>query len=286
MKKISNLLVGLSLLATTAFSADSQMEVPSAVPINVFEMDENQIGVGYIQFGATLELEDDYYNDKIGDADFKSKGLILTLPKNQATPIGKMFELSYTVGTIDSSLKNNQFQDSGKNYTNSYEKDGFYVGVRPAFSTELYKSDMFTVQNSTSLHLMLYSISGSFSVSHDGGGANSSYKYDETNTGIGLKPTTVINGTYFPMKNLGLSVFGGLSTFIALDYCSYSGDVGYEDDDVELNFQMASIDPIYGFDVVLKGIFGENDTINLSSVFASKSADTSVETIVRYVFTF
>ena len=283
MKYMTKLTLGAMLCTNVVFGADSQLEMPSTVPIDTFKMQENQIGIGYIQFSATLELEDDYFEDKIGDAEFKSKGLMVTFPDDSDTIIGKMFEHSYTIGKIDSELKEKTFVDNGKTYNNTYEKDGYYVGYRPAFSTDIYESDMFKIQNSTSLHFMLYSIDGSFSVNHNGGGL-SSYKYNETTTGLGVKPTTVFNGTFFPINSLGLTVFGGVSTFLALNYTSY--DNGGYDEDAEVTFNMASVDPIYGFDVVFRGIFSENDSFNLSSVFAVKSADTSIETIVRYIFTF
>ena len=238
MKKFTKFALGLSVFVTAVFGVDPQMEAPSSVPINVFQMQDNQIGIGYFQFGTTLELEDDYFGDKIGDAEYDSKGVIVTFPRNTQTMIGKMFELSYTAGNIDSKLKDTTFSDDGKIYNNTYKKDGFYIGVRPVFSLDIYESDMFQIQNSTSIHLMLYTMSGDFTVSHNGGGY-SSYGYDETSSGIGVKPTTVINGTFFPIKNLGLTLFGGLTTFVAIDYTSYENKASSFDEDVELTANLS-----------------------------------------------
>jgi hypothetical protein len=264
---------------------DGGMDLPSSTPINVFEMQKGQVGIGYIQFNVKLELEDEYFGDKIGDVDYDAKGLIISFPASVETPIGKMFEYSYTIGKVDSKLKDNTFTDGSKTYNNTYEKSGFYVGWRPVFSASLYEDDNFKLQSATALHFVAYSISGDFTIHHDGSGL-SNYGYDETNTGIGFKPSTVLSGTWFPINNLGISAFGGLSTFAALDYNSYSSKSNSFEDDVELATYVSSIDPIYGADIIFKGIFAQSDSFNLSAVFTNKNDESNMETIVRYVFNF
>ncbi|MBU1658819.1 hypothetical protein KKG72_07200 [bacterium] len=283
MDKLVKILGACALLLTALMAQDKSMELPSSVPIDVFEMQENQIGVGFMQFNVNLSLEDEYYGDKIGDAEYKNQGIIITLPANTETIIGKMFELSYTLGVINSELKDKVFTDGGNIYNNTYSKNGFYVGIRPSFSVNLYESDMFKIKNATSLHAVLYTMSGDFSVNNNNG---PDYAYDETSYGIGLKPSTVLSGTFYPVNNFGITMFGGLSTFLALNVTDFTNKNTSLDADTEAAAYMSSIDPIYGFDVIYRGIFSEYDSFNLSSVFAMKENDTAMETIVRYVFTF
>jgi hypothetical protein len=272
----------LSLVTCSVSAKDASLDMPSSVPIDVFEMNENQIGIGYIQTDVQLSLHDDYYGDKIGDVSYKTKGLIVSLPKKMETPIGKMFELSFTAGSINSVLDDKQFTDGGFTYNNTYDKTGFYVGVRPAFSKGLYDTDMFKAQVATSLHTMFYHLSGDFSVNRTG----NSYAYDESSYGIGLKPTVVLSGTFMPTSHFGISAFGGASTFLALDYNNYSGKNTSTGSDTELVGYTSSVDPVYGADLVYRGIFSKDDKINLSSILGSKQSNTSIETIVRYVFNF
>ncbi|QSZ42773.1 hypothetical protein GJV85_11825 [Sulfurimonas aquatica] len=283
MNKIMKLVFASILMLTSLMAKDKGMDLPSSTPIEVFEMNENQIGIGYIQFNVKLSLEDAYFEDKIGDVDYDNKGIIVTLPANTSTMIGKMFELSYTAGVIDSKLKNGRFTDSGNIYNNSYEKNGFYLGIRPSFSVNIYDGDMFKLKNSTALHAIAYTLSGDFSVNNNNG---LNYAYDETSYGVGVKPSTVLSGTFYPISNFGLSGFVGASTFLALDVNNYTNKSTSLDSDVEVGGYMSSIDPIYGFDVIFKGIFSDNDTFNLSSVFSQKNDEAGVETIVRYIFTY
>ena len=284
MKWYKKLLL-LCVLSTLTFGADLELETPSSMPIDTFQMQDNQIGIGYILSSATLELEDSYYDDKIGDVEYDTKGLIVTLPANTNFLFGKIFEFSITGGIIDSKLKDKTFKDSGYTYNNKYDKSGYYIGVRPAFSADIYDSDMFKFQNVTTLHLMLYHLDGSFAV-HRTGAGNNNYAYDETNTGLALKPTVIFNGTFFPIKNLGISAFGGFSTLLDLDYCDYSNKTNSFDSDTEVEFLTSSIDPVYGFDIIFRGIFKDYDALNLSSVFTPKEVDTSIETVVRYIISF
>ncbi len=284
MKRFTKLILSTLLLSSSVFAADTAIDLPSSVPIEVYKMKEDQIGIGYIQFNVKLALEDDYYNDKIGDVEYDTKGLIITLPRDTDTIIGNMFELSYTLGMIDSKLNDNSFVDSGSLYHNTYDKSGFYVGIRPSFNVDIYKSDMFEIKNSTAIHAMIYTLSGDFSVYNVT--KNYAYAYDETAVGLGLKPSTVLSATIYPVSSFGVTVFGGLSTFIALDVTSYSNQADSYDEDTEANIYTSNIDPIYGFDLIYRGIFGKYDSFNLSSVIAQKETDSSFETIVRYTFSF
>ncbi|WP_373069994.1 hypothetical protein [Sulfurimonas sp.] len=283
IKQIKN--VALVLCASIPLlAADTAIDMPSSQPIDVFKMKKGQVGIGYMQFNVELSLEDEYYEDKIGDVNYDNKGIIITLPADSKTIIGEMFEESYTVGIIDSELEKKHFVDGAYTYDNKYDKSGFYIGYRPSFSTTFYESDMFRVSNATSLHMILYTLNGDFTV--DGTKTGFAYSYDETSFGFGLKPTTVINTTFFPIDNLGISIFGGASTFFALDINDYENKTNPSDYDTEVNGYMADIAPIYGFDIIFKGIVGDDDSFNLSSVFAKKDNDTSTETIVRYIYNF
>lgn len=279
MKKIA---LSLCTLATLLLAEDASIDMPSSAPIEVFQMSESQRGVGIMTFSAELEVVDSYYEDKIGDIDYLANGVIYTIPKKGIdTIIGNMFELSFTAGTIDSKIKDHTFTYNGSSYNNDYQKDGFYIGIRPSFNKTLHQGDKFDIKSSTTFHAMLYRISGDFSVNNLTSGM--SYAYDEDNYGIALKPTTVIQSTFYPTKNIGISLFGGVSAFAVLDYCLYSNKNGFDEDSEELAFQTGDITTLIGYDVSFK--FGEG-MLNLSSAFTQKSDDSSSETMLRYVFSF
>jgi len=281
--KFINKVLTVFILAGALSASDNQIQTPSSVPIEVFKMKENQIGIGYIQFGIDLELEDEYYDDKIGDARFKSKGAIVTLPTDGGNYlIGDIFELSFTAGSLDGELDDNIFTDDGKTYNNTYDKDGFYIGIKPSFNIDIYTGDSFSIKNSTTLHLFAYNIDGEFSVDD---GART-YKYDETNYGLALKPTTVIQATYYPIHSLGLTIFGGASYFVAVDYVEFDGtDVdGFEDEDTETSIVSSDVEPIFGYDLSYR--FSNDSVVSLSSILSKQDDDTSTEVVLRYIFTF
>lgn len=275
----------LLLLSSYSFGAQSAIDMPSSVPLEVFELKENQRAIGIINFNVGLELEDSYYKDKIGDIEYKTNGLIYTMPKKGSdTFIGKMFELSYTAGVIDSSIKESNFIDNGITYNNTFDKSGFYVGIRPSYNKSLYHSDNVDVKSSTTFHSMFYSISGSFSVKRVD--TSFSYTYDEENYGVAFKPTTVIQGTYYPTQNLGLTLFGGLSAFAVLDWAFYSGGEStayYLDEDNELALETGEFSTVVGYDITYKY---KDSMFNLSTAFTQKKDDDSSETILKYVYEF
>ena len=285
MKKI---LITMSLLVSTnlLLAEEASLNLPSSVPIEVFKMKEDQRAIGYIGFNVNLELEDDYYKDKVGIAKFESKGLIYTEPREVETFLGNMFELSYTAGMITSNLKDNTFFDNGKNYNNTFDKKGFYIGIRPAFNNELYSNKWFIVRNSTALNTFLYTLNGDFSV-NDG---TRSYAYDEKSYGLGMKPSTVLQLTAYPTNHLGITAFGGITTFIAGNYTDYSGGLTNNgnsvenDEDSEVGFYTTGVNPIYGFDITYN--FLGKYQLNLSTAITQQDTDNSVETIVRYTYTF
>lgn len=281
--KLQNSLLFSILFSGLLFAADSPIELPSSVPLEVHTMKNNQIGIGYIQFSVNLELEDSYYEDKIGDIKYDSKGLIYTEPRKGGDSfLGNMFELSYTTGYVTGEIKKNIFTDNGKNYNNTYEKSGFYIGIRPSFNRDIISNEYFVIKHSTTLHTFLYSVRGDFSVND----STQSYSYDESNYGIAFKPTTVLQGTYYPIKSLGLTVFGGLSTFVAADWVFYDGKdaSGFEDEDNELGFLSTGINPVFGYDISYN--FRGDSIINLSSVISKRESDNSSETVLRYIYTF
>lgn len=279
MKFLKPILCGSLLLSGAAHGADSPIELPSSVPVDVFELGENQRGIGYIGFTVTLELEDDFFDDRIGEVDFESDGLIYTTPGSGSLGLlGDMFELSYTAGRVESVLKERTFVDRGLTYNNTYDKDGFYVGIRPSYSRDLTDGDGFKLKSSTTLHAFFYSLSGSFSVDN---GTNA-YRYDEDNYGLAFKPTTIIQGTFYPSPNLGLTLYGGLSTFVAVDWVFY--DDGAFDEDDELDFLASGINVVFGYDISYR--LGNQSVFNLASIVSQREEDESVETVVRYIFNF
>jgi hypothetical protein len=274
--------ITLSLVATTMLLiGDSDLGLPSSVPIEVFEMKENQIAFGYIGVNVNIDQKDDYYNDKIGTAKFKSHGLIYTQPKSVDTFLGKMFELSYTAGAITSELKENQFSDNGKDYNNTWDKTGFYLGIRPAFSTEFYKNNWFVIKNSTAIHTLLYMLEGDFSVNN---GVTNPYAYNEKSYGLAIKPSTVLQFTLYPTENLGITAFGGVSAFAGYSYTDYTNKVNSFDADSEKNFFTTGIKPLFGYDVTYK-FFGKYK-LAISSAITKQDDDNSIETIIRYTHSF
>lgn len=266
-------------LSSITYAADSPIELPSSVPVDVFELNENQRGIGYIGFKVTLDLEDSFFEDKIGDIDYDSQGFIYTTPgKGGFGLLGNMFELSYTAGMIEGMIKDPVFTDNGKNYNNTYDKDGFYVGIRPSYSKVLNFSDSFKLKSSTTLHSFFYSVSGIFSVNN----GTSSYRYDEDNYGLAIKPTTILQGTYYPSSNFGLSLYGGLSTFLAIDWVFY--DDGALDEDNEVELLSSGVNFVFGYDVSYR--FNNGSIFNLASIVSQREDDDSVETVVRYIYSY
>jgi hypothetical protein len=279
MKLIKATLVGALLCHTPIYAADSPIELPSSIPVDVFKMKENQRGIGYIGFNVNLELEDEFFNDKIGDVEFESQGFIYSTPGEGALGfLGEMFELSYTAGMVEGAIINRNFIDNGISYSNTYDKDGFYIGIRPSYSRELNVSDSFKLKSSTTLHAFFYNVSGDFSVNN---GSNS-YRYDEDNYGLALKPTTVIQGSFYPSADFGLSLYAGLSTFVAIDWVFY--DDGGFDDDNEVDFLTSGINPVFGYDISYR--FANGSVFNVSSILSQRENDDSIETVIRYIFTF
>jgi len=283
--KLKNKLIYSILFSSILFAADSPIQLPSSVPLEVYPMKSNQIGIGYIQFNVNLELEDSYYDDKIGDIKYDSKGLIYTTPADNKSNsyIGKMFELSYTLGTINGEIKDKIFTSDGKTYNNDYDKSGLYIGIRPSFNKNIFSNNKFIIKNSTTFHAFFFTLNGKFSV-NDG---TRSYEYDENAYGFALKPTTVVQATYYPLNRLGLTVFGGISTFIAVDWVFYEGGqntASFVDEDNELEFLASAITPIFGYDISYK--FSNDSIFNLSSVISKTQNDNTQETIFRYIYTF
>ncbi len=267
------------LISPLTNAADSPIELPSSVPVDVFELGDKQRGIGYIGFNVTLDLEDNFFEDKIGDIDYDSQGFIYTKPgEGSFGLLGSMFELSYTAGVIEGAIKESNFTDSGKTYNNSYDKDGFYVGIRPSYSKTLTSSESFHLKSSTTLHSFFYSVSGSFSVD-DG---SFSYQYDEDNYGLAIKPTTIIQGTFYPSSNFGLSLYGGLSTFLAIDWVFY--DDGNFDEDNEVEFLSSGLNFVFGYDISYR--FNKDSVFNIASIVSQREEDDSIETVVRYIYSF
>lgn len=284
MKKM---LLAMSLAASTSLvmAESGFLDLPSSVPIEVFKMKENERGFGYIGFNVNLDIEDDYFKDRVGTAEFESHGLIYTEPRDVDTFLGHMFELSYTAGHINGALEKESFIYNGKTYNNLFDKQGFYIGVRPAFNHELYSNRWFIIRNSTAFHTFLYTLNGDFAV-NDG---TRSYAYDENSYGLGMKPSSVLQLTAYPTNHLGVTAFGGLTTFIAADYNNYSGgltNIGntVKDDDSELGFYTTGVDPIFGFDITYN--FLGKYKLGLSTAISKQDNDESIETIVRYTHAF
>jgi len=268
-----------SFLSSITYAADSPIELPSSVPVDVFELDENQRGIGYIGFNVTLDLEDNFFEDKIGDIDYNSQGIIYTTPgEGSLSLLGNMFELSYTAGVVEGTIKEPNFTDNGKTFNNTYDKDGFYVGIRPSYSQALTSSDSFHLKSSTTLHSFFYSVSGSFSVD-DG---SFSYRFDEDNYGLAIKPTTIIQGTFYPSSNFGLTLYGGLSTFLAIDWVFYDDGAFAEDNEVE--FLSSGLNGVFGYDISYR--FNNGSIFNLASIISQREEDDSIETVVRYIYSF
>ena len=279
MKK---LLMTIGLVASTnmLMAGESSFDLPSSIPIEVFKMKDNQRAFGYIGFNVDIDQRDDYYNDKIGVAAFKTHGLIYTEPKSVDTFLGNMFELSYTAGMINSSLKKNIFTDNGKTYDNTFDKKGFYIGIRPAFNYELYSNKWFILKNSTALHTFLFNLKGDFSVNTN----TNNYAYDEEDYGIGLKPSSVLQLTAYPTNHLGVSLFGGVTTFVAASYIKYDNKVNANDSDSESAFVNTGINAIYGYDITYN-FFGKYK-LGLSSALTKQGDEDPLETIIRYTHTF
>lgn len=279
MKLSSAVFFGLIISSHLSYAADSPIELPSSVPVDVFELNENQRGFGYIGFNVTLELEDNFFEDKIGDIDYDSQGFIYTTPGEGSLGIlGEMFELSYTAGTIEGVISQANFTDNGKTYNNTYDKDGFYIGVRPSYSKDLNSGDSFQLKSTTTLHAFFYNVSGSFSVDN----GSLTYQYDEDNYGLAIKPTTILQGTFYPSANLGLSFYGGLSTFLALDWVFYDDGAFDEDDEAEL--LSSGVNFVFGYDISYR--FDNGAIFNLATIVSQREEDDSVETVVRYIHTF
>ena len=279
MKLLKAALIGIMLSYSSVYAADSPIELPSSIPVDVITLEENQRGIGYIGFNVNLELEDDFFNDKIGDIDFESHGFIYSKPGSGTLGfLGEMFELTYTTGTIEGTIIDSNFTEKGITYNNTYDKDGFYIGVRPSYSRGIYAGDRFKIKSATTLHTFFYSVNGSFSVNN---GSNA-YQYDEDNYGLALKPTTVIQGTFYPSENLALTLHGGLSTFVAIDWVFY--DDGALDEDNEVDFLSSGINPVFGYDISYR--FSNESIFNISSIISSREEDDSVETVFRYFFSF
>lgn len=267
------------LFYSSVYAEDSPIELPSSIPVDVFKINDNQRGIGYIGFNVNLELEDDFFDDKIGDVDFESTGFIYTMPGTGSFGfLGDMFELSYTAGVIEGEIINSNFVDNGITYNNTYDKDGFYVGFRPSYSKDINVGEGFILKSSTTLHAFFYSVSGNFSVNN---GTNA-YQYDEDNYGLALKPTTVIQGTYYPSENLGLTLYGGISTFVAIDWVFY--DDGAFDEDNEVGFLTSGINTVFGYDLSYK--FESGAVFNFSSIISPREKDDSVETVIRFIYSF
>jgi len=275
-------LYGILYLVTTSFlmGGGSNLGLPSSVPIEVFEMKENQVAFGYIGVTVNVDEEDDFYDDKIGTAKFTSHGFIYTQPESMDTFLGKIFEFSYTAGVVTSELKENKFTNAEKSYDNRWDKKGFYLGIRPAFNKEFYHNEWLVVKNSTAIHMLFYTLDGDFSV-NDGTNA---YAYDETDYGIAMKPSTVLQLTAYPTQNLGLTLFGGVTTFVGYSYTDYANKNNDWDADTEDNFFGTGLNPIVGYDITYK-LFGKYK-LALSSAITKQAEDNSIETIIRYTYTF
>jgi hypothetical protein len=281
MNSLNTALFSTILISSITYAADSPIELPSSVPVDVFKINKNQRGIGYIGFNVTLELEDEDFNDKIGDIDYESKGIIYSMPGDGGVNfLGNMFELSYTAGAIEGLISTAVFTDNGKNYNNTYDKDGFYFGYRPSYSKDLHTGDSFQLKASTTLHSFFYSVSGEFSV-NDG---SFEYRFEEDNYGLALKPTTVIQGTYRPSNSLGLTMYGGLSTFLAIDWVFYDGGditgTPFEDNEVEL--LSSGINVVFGYDISYK--FDNGSVFNIASILSQREEDNSIETVIRYMY--
>ena len=282
MKKLLGF-TSLILFAPSVFAADPGIELPSSVPIEAFDLKPDQRGYGYIQSNVELVVMDDYYGDKIGDVAFHSHGAMYTTPSDELGWLGRKFEDSFTFGIVSGELKKTAFTFNNNSYNNSYDKSGFYLGYRPAYEVKFVNRDTFKFKASTAMHWQAYYLSGDFSVmkNNDPNFPNS-YRYDEVSYGVALKPTFSLQGTYYPTKNLSLTAFAGLTTFVTATFTTY--DDGKLDSGDELTANMANIDPVVGYDITYNApVYG---MFNFSTMLSQRAEDSAVEMTARYVAPF
>jgi len=274
----------LAFVTTFSFLFSSQafaeLVLPSSAPIDVFGS-VNDHGIGtYVLDLKLKEKDDDIYD--IGNVDYSLKGVIYS----KAVREGSKFEESYIFGNLDGVLNDKQFTTDLGSYNNSYDKSGFFFGYRPAYSMKLSKSENMNVNFAYTLPLFLFQISGDYSLNLNNG--SPFWTYDEVSRGVATKPTVVIQPTWFVTKNFGITIYVGASSLFGISIVDFENKNDPDDYDTEIGFFSKSIQLLYGYDFSIRGIFGVDDSFNISSAItpSNNEVEEMREIIVRYQWPF
>jgi len=266
-----------------ADGAFAEIVLPSSAPIDVFGEDRDK-GIGtYVLNIKLLEKDDGIYD--IGNVDYSLTGVIYS----KGVKIGHKFEESYIAGSLTGVLNDRQFTTDLGSYNNTYDKSGFFLGYRPAYSMILSDTEKLDVKFAYTLPLIFFQISGDYSLRLDNGSTiYPNWAYDEVNRGIVTKPTAVIQPTWFVTENIGITVYVGLSALFGFSITDYENKVDSSDYDTEIGFVTKEPQLLYGYDFTLRGIFSKNDRFNISSAFSPSNDEVADmrELIVRYQWPF
>lgn len=271
------------VLLVASGNTRAEIVLPSSAPIDVFHQSKGS-GIGtYILDLKLLEKDDDYYD--IGNVDYSLKGVIYS----NSVEKGSKFEESYIAGNLTGVLNEKHFTTDLGTYDNTYDKSGFFLGYRPAYSMTLSKSDKMDTKFAYTLPLIYFQISGDYSLHLDTGTTiYPNWAYDETSRGIATKPTAVLQPTWFVTKNFGVTIYVGASALFGVSITDYENKVDSSDYDTEVGFFSKPVQLLYGYDFSVRGIFGAQDSFNVSSAITPKSGDVEEmrEIIVRYQWPF
>jgi len=183
-----SLVFSFGLFAT---SANAELVLPSSAPIDVFSQLQGQGFGTYILDVKLLEKDDGYYD--IGNVDYSLQGVMYS----KSVRDGSKFENSYMIGNLSGVLNEKQFSTDLGNYNNSYNKSGFFLGYRPAYSMLLKKTERVKVAFAYTLPLVAFQISGDYSLNLTNGATTvANWAYDETSRGVATKPTAVLQPTF------------------------------------------------------------------------------------------
>ncbi len=266
----------LLIVAFTYLNA-VRIPLPSSSPVNVFEHDKENRGIGYYQFNVEIDEADEGYTPEIpmGTVKYEAKGLIYLWPVFETYNfLGleiKHFESALSAGVINASLK------KSANPSNELDKNGFFIGYHPAFSSNIYKSDVIQLSAAASMPIYFYNISGSWKVVQ---GAINDGTYQDDAYGFAFKPTATAQGTVYILDSLAVTAYVGFNYFLSAGINYYSGG-NWEEEDAELESSTSGPKLLYGWDLSFQSIFSDNDSISLSSAF-TQTDNSNNENLAEY----
>lgn len=255
--------VGLTLFANNVFA----ILVPTPPPTNVSPLSEGEfkVGYGYSQITLVFDWIDDIYapytEEKYGEIAYTANNFVYSQMKGEKEGTNV---IEYMAGTLTAKEIDGTFKESdGTVHKGTYEASGINGGFRLKGIREFKEKEEGNVQWNYSWNLMALAYNYQAHIEMKEGGVKD-YEYDETVTGVLVKPMLLVQPDIAVYSKLHFIPYAGGSAVATLSYAEWT-EQGFTDDDLYLNL---NAEIVYGFDLALKLSESNGSEISLGAVFS------------------